>query len=159
MPVRARLSLPGNLGTPLHQCARLCSCQCGSVRPQNLALRLLTSMHVPVRAGLGLYAGKTWLCHPWQVCACWFVPVGVRTAVKSGGTSQAVGARVRSCPLGLFTGITRLHAPGRVCTHSSVPVWACTPRKLSCTPLHEYARARSFRFGLVRQKKTWFYAP
>ena len=50
---------PGKPGcTPLRECARPRTCQFGSVPPQYLALRLLTSMHVPVRASLGLYARK-----------------------------------------------------------------------------------------------------
>ena len=60
VPVRARLGLYArNLGgTPLDVWARARSCLVGYVHTLNLSLRPYTSVHVPVRAGLGWYGPK-----------------------------------------------------------------------------------------------------
>ena len=102
-------------------------------------------MHVPFRAGLGLYARKTRLYSPGRVCTCLFVPVWFCTpgnqAVRPG-TCVHVPVRAH---LGQYAWKTWLYAPGQVCTCPFVSVWACTPE----TPLDVWEHARSCPFGPV----------
>ena len=97
-------------------CTRPRSCPIGPVRPENLALRPVLSMHVSVRP----VRLENLAVRPW---ASVYVPFVVH--------------------LGLYARETWLYAPGRVYTSPFVPLWACTPLKPGFTPRFAYTRARS----------------
>ena len=140
---------PGKPGCrPLDVCARAHSWPFGHVRPQNLALPLLKSMHVHVRARLGLYVRKTWLYAPTRVRPYPFVSAWACTPRKPGFTRPDEYARARSSQFGP---VRPENLALRVCTCPVEPVWDCTSGKPSYTPLHECARACSCPFGPVRR--------
>ena len=89
---------PGKPGcAPLDKCALARSCPLGSVRPGNLSVCPLTSVHVSVRARLGLYARETWLYVPGHVFTCPFAPVWACTPGKFGCTPLDAWERGGSC--------------------------------------------------------------
>ena len=112
---------------PGFEYARARSSPFGPVRPENLDLRPVLSMHVPILARLGPVRLENLSVRPWSRV---YIPFGAH--------------------LGLYAKQIRLYAPEHVRRSTFVPVWDCTPRKPGFTPRFEYARARSSPFGSER---------
>ena len=75
VPVRTRLDLCV-LQIWIYAPGRVCTYPFMLVRPENLAVRPCTSVHVPVCASLGLYASKTWFNPPYEYARARSSPFG-----------------------------------------------------------------------------------